>query len=176
MIMVQLAKLAGASTVILSEVVEAKRTVGLKIGADFVIDPMNENIHQKIKQILGTDGVDNVIECVGNLTATGQAFDSAKRGASLLLFSVPKAESVYGLKMEDIYQKELRIMGSMINPDTHQRAVNMINNHRLDLKSIITHYYPHQQLKEAILIQMSNQSLKVIVSNMFKQTNSRDLN
>jgi len=163
LIMVQLARLAGASTVILSEPVAFRREIGVKVGADFTIDPINEKLPDRIMEILGVPGVDCVIECVGNLVATGQAFEAAKRGTRILLFSVPKAGSVYGLSMDDIYQKELTIYGSMINPDTHQRAVDMINGHRLDLRSLITHHYPHEKLEEAILMQMSNESLKVVV-------------
>lgn len=163
LIMVQLAKLAGASTIILSEPVAFRREIGLSLGADYAVDPINEKLQDRIYEILGVHGVDCVIECVGNVIATGQAFDAAKRGTRILLFSVPKAGAKYELSMEDVYQKELTIVGSMINPDTHQRAVDMINGHRLNLKSIITHYYPHEKLEEAILMQMSNESLKVMV-------------
>jgi len=51
----------------------------------------------------------------------------------------------------------------MINPDTHQRAVNLINSGRIQLAPIITHRFPIEKLKEAILMQMSNESLKVLV-------------
>lgn len=163
LLMVQLARLSGSSAVILSEPVEARRKTGLALGADHTVDPIHENLVERIHDILGTHGVDCVIECVGNTIATDQAFNIAKRGAKLLLFSVPKTGSIYGLHMDDIYQKELTIIGSMINPDTHQRAVDMINNHRLDLRSLITHHYPHARLEEAILMQMSDKSLKVIV-------------
>ncbi len=35
----------------------------------------------------------------------------------------------------DIYKKELHIHGSIINPDTHQRAVDLIAAGRLELKN-----------------------------------------
>lgn len=163
LIMVQLARLSGASVIILSEPVKERREVGKKVGADYTVDPINEVLADRIHEILGVRGVDCVIECVGNTVATSQAFSAAKRGATLLLFSVPKTGSHYELLMDDVYRKELTIVGSMINPDTHQRAVDMINNHRIDLRSLITHHYPHERLEEAILMQMSAESLKVIV-------------
>ena len=54
-------------------------------------------------------------------------------------------------------------MGSIINPDTHQRAVDLINSGRIQLAPLITHCYPVEQVKEAILMQMGNESIKVIV-------------
>lgn len=163
LMMVQLAALAGASKVILSEPVALRRKVGLELGADAVIDPIHEDITQRMQEILGVSGTDVVIECVGTEQASEQAFKIAKRGTSLLLFSVPKAGSTYGLHLEDIYQKELTISGSMINPDTHGRAVELINNGRIQLEPIITHSYPVERLEDAILMQMKNESIKVIV-------------
>ena len=54
-------------------------------------------------------------------------------------------------------------MGSMINPDTHQRAVELINSHRLIIDRLITHIYPHEKLEDAIKMQMSQESIKVVV-------------
>lgn len=163
LMMVQLARLSGASKIILSEPMEMRRKAGLEVGADAVVDPVHEDLKSCILEITGVDGVDVVIECVGSPAATAQAFESAKRGTTLLLFSVPKAGATHPLSLEDVYQKELRIVGSMINPDTHQRAVDMINNGRINFAPIITHCFPVEQVKEAILMQMFSESLKVLV-------------
>ena len=163
LMMVQLAKLAGASKVVLSEPVAMRQKVGLQVGASAVIDPIHEDIPQRLKEILGTPGADVVIECVGTQSAVEQAFTAAKRGATLLIFSVPKAGATYGLRLEDVYQKELTIVGSMINPNTHGRAVAMINSGLIELEPIITHSFPVDQVEEAILMQMKNESIKVIV-------------
>jgi threonine dehydrogenase-like Zn-dependent dehydrogenase len=88
---------------------------------------------------------------------------AARPGATVLLFSVPAPASTYELNLEDIYQKELTITGSKINPDTHARAAALINQGILRLDPIITHQYPVSQIQEAIQMQMSNESLKVIV-------------
>ena len=79
LLMVQLAKLAGASSVILSEPVEMRRRIGLAVGASCTVDPIHENLNARIRDITGTDGVDVVIECVGRLSVTQQAFDEIGR-------------------------------------------------------------------------------------------------
>lgn len=165
LLMVQLAKLSGASRVILSEPVALRREIGLSVGADWAIDPIQEPLKERLNQLLGVDGVDVVIECVGNPNATAQAFDVAKRGTTVLLFSVPRAGAVHTLGLEDVYQKELTIVGSIINPDTHQRAVDLINSGRVQLEPLITHRFPVEQLEAAILMQMGSKSIKVLVGN-----------
>ncbi len=170
LMMVQLAKLSGASKVILSEPVEMRRKIGLKIGADAALDPIHESLKARLKELTGMEGVDVVIECVGNTAATAQAFEAAKRGTTVLLFSVPKAGATHPLSLEDVYQKELKIVGSMINPDTHQRAVDLINSGRIQLEPMITHRFPVERLKDAILMQMSSDSLKVLVGSAYDGT------
>ena len=161
--MVQLAKLSGASSVILSEPVALRREIGLEIGADHAIDPNEAPVAEQIRKALGTDGTDVVIECVGNTAATAQAFEAAKDGATVLLFSVPKPDTYYPLSLEQVFQKELKIVGSRINPDTHGRAAAMINGGKLILDRLITHSYPVAELKEAIIKQTENDSIKVVI-------------
>lgn len=163
LMMVQLARLAGAARVVLSEPVARRREVGLKLGADFVIDPVGEDMPRRLRELLDAPGADVVIECVGTPGAAGQAFEAADRGAVILLFSVPQAGSAHPLCLEDVYQKELNIIGSFINPDTHGRAAALISAGVIDMEPIITHSFPLEQLEQAILAQMGAESIKVIV-------------
>ncbi len=163
LLMVQMAKLSGASTVILSEPVEMRRTIGQEIGADFTIDPIHEDVPARIKELTGRDGADVIIECVGKPFAVQQAFSAAGFNANIVLFSVPAVDATVPLPLFDMYKKELHICGSMINPDTHQRAVNLINSGRLEIKKLITHTYGLEHLEDAILKQIAADSIKVIV-------------
>ena len=162
LIMLQLAKLSGASTLVLSEPNEKRRQVALSLGADAAIDPTAPDAGSAYEAALG-DGADVVIECVGNNAAVKSAFQLAKKGATIVLFSVPKVEATFDLPLFDVYKKELTIKGSFVNPDTHERAVRLINSGKLDFTSIITHRFNLDQLPEAIAMQMSSESIKVVV-------------
>ncbi len=162
LIMLQLAKLSGASSLVLSEPNEKRRQVALSLGADAAIDPTAPDAKSAYEAALG-DGADVVIECVGNNAAVKSAFQLAKKGATIVLFSVPKVDATFDLPLFDVYKKELTIRGSFVNPDTHERAVRLINSGKLDFTSIITHRFNLDQLPEAIAMQMSSESIKVVV-------------
>jgi len=162
-IMVQLARLSGAGLVGLSEPFAKRREIALTLGADFVIDPMNEDPAESFRRQSGKDGADVVIECVGKTVATAQAFALAAKGATLLLFSVPSLDATYPLPLFDLFSKELKVIGSFINPDTHQRAVNLIASGRVHVKPLVTHRFPMGQVEEAIAMQQSSESIKVLV-------------
>ena len=163
LLMVQMAKLSGAAQVLLSEPVEMRREIGLRLGADFAIDPIHESVPEKIAELTGLHGTDVIIECVGRPFAVTQALDAAGPGCRILLFSVPGVDSKVELPLFDIYKKELTILGSMINPDTHQRAVNLINSGALRIQELITHSFTLDGMEKAIKTQMSAESIKVMV-------------
>lgn len=161
LLMVQLAKLSGASQIVLSEPNEKRRQVGLQLGANAALDPTRPDSQEAFAQVLG--GANVVIECVGNVPAVKSAFQFAGKGATVLLFSVPKVDATFDLPLFDVYKKELTIKGSFVNPDTHARAVALINSGKVDFGPIITHRFTLDQLPEAIAMQMSDASIKVVV-------------
>lgn len=163
LLLVQLARLAGAAKVVLSEPNEARRKVAKELGADLCINPLEDGYYEKFLAFVGGDGADVIIECAGNHAAVESAFKFARRGATILLFSVPKVEATYEVPLFDVYQKELTIKGTFVNPDTHLRAVELINSGRIQIAPIITHTFTLDELPEAIAMQMSAEAIKVIV-------------
>lgn len=163
LLMVQLARISGAACVILSEPVAMRRQVGLSVGADIAVDPIHDDLYAAICEASGKDGADVVIECVGNNVAAQSAIESAGFGATVLFFSVPAPKAKLELPMFDVYKKELKILGSFINPNTHLRAVELLNSGRVDMKPIITHTFSIDHVEDAILMQKSTESIKVIV-------------
>ena len=162
-IMLQLARLAGAAKVVLSEPVEIRRELAVRLGADAAIDPLHEDLPRRLSELLSRDGADVVIECVGNPRTSAQAIDAAAGCGRVMLFGVPNPDAVLQTKMHPIFQKELTIMGSFVNPDTHSRAVALLSSGQLKLKELITHRFPVSQLEEAIKMQTGTQSIKVLV-------------
>ncbi len=163
LLMLQLAKLAGAARVYVSEPVALRREIALGLGAEACIDPIRENPAERIRELGDRDGADVVIECAGNTAATAQAFEAAAKGATLLLFSVPAVDASFPLSLFDVYKKELTIKGSFINPDTHERAVALLESGRIQIEPLITHRFGLDELEKAIHTQMSSESIKVLV-------------
>ena len=163
LLIVQLARLSGAAKVVLSEPNAVRREKALQLGADLCIDPLMDGSTEQLLEFTGGEGADIVIECAGNHAAVESAFRFAKRGATILLFSVPAVSATYAVPLFDVYQKELTIRGTFVNPDTHQRAVALINSGRIQIAPIITHTFSLEELPEAIAAQMGAEAIKVIV-------------
>lgn len=147
MIMLQLAKMAGAAKVALSEPVESKRKIALDLGADLTIDPRKENVKEVLADF--TENVNVVIECVGNVHTQEDAIDFAGMGATVMFFGLGSPEDEIAVKPDQIFKKELRITSSFINPYTFPRAIAVLATGKLYLTSIISTIFPLDDIERA---------------------------
>jgi threonine dehydrogenase-like Zn-dependent dehydrogenase len=147
LLMLQLARLRGVAKVALVEPVAGKRETALSLGADLCIDPKNENLEQALRAA-GIERVDTVIECVGRIDTIRQAIEIAGKQSVVMMFGLTKPQDEIPLKPFDIFKKEAVIKASFINPYTIGRAVDLINEKRIDLS--IMPALPLEGLGEAL--------------------------
>ena len=140
MIMMQLAKNAGASKVIMSEPVEEKREQVLKLGATKTIDPLHEDVEAVLAEYC--ENVNVVIECVGNVHTQADAVRFAGRGATIMYFGLAAPEESFPIRPDDIFKKELHITSSYINPYSFERAIQILESGTVELESLITNVVP----------------------------------
>lgn len=136
LLMLQLAKLAGAARTALLEPVESKREVAKKLGADVCIDPINEDV----KAVLASAGmtwVNTVIECVGRTSTIEQAIDIVGNKGTVMMFGLTKPDDTIAVKPFQVFQKEIELKASFINPYTQKRALELIDSGRLDVSSMV---------------------------------------
>lgn len=69
MMAAQMARLQGAKTVIVSDPIQKRRELALRYGADYAIDPVNEDAGLRMKELTGKRGVDVVVETSGSYPA-----------------------------------------------------------------------------------------------------------
>ena len=136
LLMMQLAKNAGATKVVLLEPVEGKREVALKLGADLAIDSIHEDVPARLKQE-GVGNVDVVIECVGKPVTIEQAIQIAGHKATVMMFGLTKPDETITVKPFEVFQKELVLTSSYINPYTQRRALELIDSGRLDVSAMV---------------------------------------
>lgn len=149
LLMLQLARLAGAARVALLEPVEGKREIGKKLGADICIDP----VHQDVKACLNEAGmtwIHTVIECVGRSSTIEQAIDIAGNKGIVMMFGLTKPDEEISVKPFQIFQKELELKSSFINPYTQKRALELIDSGRLDVSSMVYDVCGLEKLEEIL--------------------------
>lgn len=149
MIMLQLAKISGAGKLIMIEPVEAKRRTAERLGADLTIDPINENVKEVIES-KGISRISVVIECVGKTSTIAQAIEIAGKKSTVMMFGLTAPEDTLAIKPFEIFQKEVVLKASFINPYTQKRALELIDGHKIDVSSTVYAYEPLEKLPQIL--------------------------
>ncbi|QPC89416.1 zinc-dependent alcohol dehydrogenase family protein [Mesorhizobium sp. INR15] len=137
---VQLARLAGATTIILSTRQASRRALAEELGATATIDPGTANFIDAVTgpSGLAPGGVDVVLECAGVRETVEQSMRLARAGGTVVIIGV----TPQGLKAEfepfDLLFRELKVLGSFLNPFTHRRAAELIASGAIEIDRLIS--------------------------------------
>lgn len=135
--MLQLARISGASTLILVEPVKEKRALAQRLGADLTIDPLTETIPDVLKKNQ-IRHIDVTIECVGLKSTMINAVQYAGKDGTAMLFGLTDPTCQIPLFPFDLFKREVTVKASFINPYTYQRAVNLLSSGSINVKDLIT--------------------------------------
>jgi 2-desacetyl-2-hydroxyethyl bacteriochlorophyllide A dehydrogenase len=132
LLVVQLAKVAGASEIILITRQKFRRDVALKIGATRVIDPNSEDVNTVVTNM------DVTFECAGAVETFKQAQNITRRGGSVIVLGLTASDAKLEVNPFNIVVNELRIQGSFLNPLTQGRAAELVESGKLNLDILIS--------------------------------------
>jgi Zn-dependent alcohol dehydrogenase len=153
MSIVQGARLAGASKIIVSDPVSGRRDAAAKFGATDAIDPTSQDVSAEVLRITGV-GADYAFDAVGRaaLVETG-LWATRSGGTTVVVGAAPLEETVTFLPVL-LTMTQKKIVGSLLGdsnaPYELPRLVSLWRAGRLDLEGMITARRPLAQINEAI--------------------------
>ncbi len=136
LLMLQLATISGASAVAVLEPSPEKREQAKKLGAALCIDPITEDV-KKVLSDNGFDDVSVVIECVGKTQTIENAIDIVGKGGTVMMFGLTAPDDTISVKPFTVFQKEIVLKSSFINPLTQRRALELIDSGKVDVESMV---------------------------------------
>lgn len=161
-IILQLARMQGASEVIVADPQKGRRKRAEDLGASWTIDPTAEPLPETIRAQY-PDGIEVVFDCSGNVAAVRQALQIVMRGGTVMMYGVcPKDESLE-INPFWINDAEITIRGSYNNPNTMSRAIDLLASGRLDARAVATHSFPLDQALSAFETTGSDECLKILI-------------
>ncbi|WP_143809593.1 zinc-binding dehydrogenase, partial [Oenococcus oeni] len=81
---------------------------------------------------------DVVIEAVGLPETQEQAVNATVKGAQVLMFGVGKPNQEFKMNTYEVYQKQLTVQGSFINPNAFEDSLALLSSGKLDVLSLIS--------------------------------------
>jgi len=134
--------------VIALDTYENRLNMGVKFGADLVLNPASEDVVARVKDLTGGYGCDRYIHCSGNENAVAQGLSMLRRLGTYVEFSVfAKPATADWTIVGD--GKELNIFGSHLSPYTYPDAIDFIGNGSLDARSVISHVFSLEEYEQA---------------------------
>ena len=82
---------------------------------------------------------DIVIEAVGSPKTQKAAIEAAARGGQVLMFGVGGPDATFEMNTYEIFQKQLTIQGSFINPNAFEDSLALLASGKLDVEPLISH-------------------------------------
>ncbi|UJW86315.1 zinc-dependent alcohol dehydrogenase family protein [Devosia sp. SL43] len=138
LLMVQLARVAGAGEVFLVTRQEARRALAMELGATATVDPASGDVVASVRRMSG-QGVDVVLECAGVPETLQQGLKMLRKGGTLVLFGVTPDGVAVPVRPFDLLVNEIRLEAAYLNPHTHARAAAMVASGVLELDRLVTH-------------------------------------
>jgi len=137
LLMVELARQAGAGAVVVATRQAPRRELALALGASHAIEAGRAETDNEILSAL-PGGADVVFECAGVPETVTQAIRLARLGGTVVLFGVVPQDDRVQISPFELLTRELRLESAWLNPRTHQRAAALISAGALSLDRLIT--------------------------------------
>jgi L-iditol 2-dehydrogenase len=135
----QLARLAGASRLLISVRHEPAGEVLSGLGADRVM-PSGDRLRQAVLEETRGYGADVVIEAAGTLETYAQALELTRCGGTAVAFGGLPPGSRLPFEPNTVHYRSVRLVGSYrYRPEHFDEAIRLISTRQIDLRPVVTH-------------------------------------
>jgi threonine 3-dehydrogenase len=161
---VGVARAAGASLVIASDFNPKRLELARAMGAHVTLNPADDDVPARVRELTGGDGVDLVCEMSGHPTGHAQAFAAARLGGRVNLLGTPNRTTEVDFARDVIFKglTLYGVTGRKMYQTWHQMR-RFLRAGQLDPRPVITHRFPLECIADAIQVIKDGQAGKVIL-------------
>jgi L-iditol 2-dehydrogenase len=161
---VQLALLAGARSVIVSEPSGSRRRFAEDLGAHVTVDPESGDTAVAVGEATGGIGADVAIVCAGIPELVNEAMRLTRKGGRVNVFAGLSGEGWAEVEANLIHYNQLEVGGAADAPRRdYASALRLIETGRIDAARMVTHRFPLASVVEAIETAGDGSGIKVAV-------------
>ena len=158
------ARAAGASLVVASDLNEMRLELARAMGAHVTLNPNRDDVLARIQELTGGDGADRVCEMSGHPSGHAQAFAAARVGGRVNLLGTPSRTTEVDFARDVIF-KGLTLYGVTGRKmySTWHRMLRFLRTGQLDPRPVVTHRFPLERITDAIAVIKEGKAGKVIL-------------
>jgi threonine 3-dehydrogenase len=161
---VGVARAAGASLVVASDLNPTRLELARKMGAHVTLNPTEDDVPARVRELTGGDGADLVCEMSGHPAGHAQAFAAARLGGRVNLLGTPSRTTEVDFARDVIF-KGLTIYGVTGRKmyETWLQMLRLLRAGQLDPSPVVTHRFPLESIADAIAVIKDGRAGKVIL-------------
>ncbi len=161
---VGVARAAGASLVLASDLNDTRLRLAGAMGAHHLLNPTRDDVVERVRELTHGNGVDLVCEMSGHPSGHAQAFAAARLGGRVNLLGTPSQSTQVDFAAEVIFKglTLYGVTGRKMYETWHQMA-RFLHAGQLDPRPVLTHRFPLEGIAEAIGVIKDGQAGKVIL-------------
>ncbi|ASR37463.1 Zn-dependent alcohol dehydrogenase [Prauserella marina] len=149
---IQGARLAGASTIVAVDPVEAKHDIARRFGATHATTP--DGLADVKAATTGGEGFDYAFDVVGIPATIRSGWDNARRGGSVVVVGAGKADAMVEFSAQELFLHDKKILGSFYgSAKVHRDTATMLRFWRaglLDLEGMISRRIGFDEINDGL--------------------------
>ncbi|MFP6624990.1 MAG: Zn-dependent alcohol dehydrogenase [Myxococcota bacterium] len=152
---VQGARLAGASRIIVSDPVLERRAVAQQLGATDLLDPNSDDVVTAARDLTGDVGVDYAFECAGVAALINVGVFATRSGGTTVCVGAPPIDQAITLAPAALFGAgEKKLLGCLLGSSNSlleiPRLVSLWQTGQLDLDVLISNRCPLEEINRAM--------------------------
>jgi 2-desacetyl-2-hydroxyethyl bacteriochlorophyllide A dehydrogenase len=160
----KLCKLRGAK-VVMSEPDAKRREIALQAGADYVVDPLAENLSEYIRTKINPHGAAVVIFTAGGQAAFKQAIETVAIGGRVMLYGSMHPSGIVTFDANDLHYREYRLLGSAKHDkESFREATELLSSGAISIKDLVTTIIPFKKIKEGFELALAGGQYRVVLN------------
>jgi L-iditol 2-dehydrogenase len=140
LLLLQAARIGGASRVFVADVDATRLKLAADLGADCTIQATGAALVDEVLRLTDGAGVDVVLEAVGLNETIASAIDCARKGGTITL--VGNISPQVTLPLQKVVSRQIRLQGSCASAGEYPRAIELIAGGKIKVKPLITAIAP----------------------------------
>ncbi|MFG6147475.1 zinc-dependent dehydrogenase [Halobacillus sp. B23F22_1] len=161
---VQLAKVAGAKHVILSEPIDHRREKALLAGADHAVNPEVESLENLVFEKTEQLGADVVIMAIGVPSLVNSCISLLKKGGTLNLFAGFTKGVLGEIDPNVIHYNEINVNGtSALTRSDYYNSLSLISSGQINTEVLTTKGYKLDDIQQAIMDVRNGNGMKSVI-------------
>jgi (R,R)-butanediol dehydrogenase/meso-butanediol dehydrogenase/diacetyl reductase len=162
---VQCLRAVGAGRIIVAEVADARKRKALEIGADAVVDPTEEDVAERVRELTDGEGADHSFDAAGIQQTLQTALQATRKGGTVTIISI--WEGPIQVNPNDVVLSELNVVGTIAyTPEDFADTIAMLKDGSIATEGIITERIRLSDIVDAgfrELVEHKDRHVKILV-------------